>query len=348
MTKKLKTGIIGLQHLHPRQYMPMLKCSDKLEVTAVAEERDDLRKSFAADFSLKDYKSWEKMINQEKFDITLIFFPHKHCPEAAIASAEKGINIIVEKPVAASSDDAQKIVDTAKKHNVLFTTPYLWRYHPVSREIKKFIDNGMLGQIVGGEGRCAAGRLERYIKGNSSWMFKKELSGGGPMYNLGVHWIDLFQWLMNSDVKEAVGKNIHINKEIDIEDNSYALITFKNEVVVALDISYTVPESYPNGRDLFIGLRGTKGVISWTPAFGSNKEELFLCDDKAGYRKLDIELKPVEGYGGITGLEFIDDFCDSITEGKSVVIRPEDAVKVLKVAEGIYNSDKEGKSVRVE
>jgi predicted dehydrogenase len=313
----------------------------------VAEGKTDLLKDFAADFSLKGYNAWPEMISKEKLDIVLIFLPHSDCPEAAIASAESGINIIVEKPVAASSEGARRIVEAVKNNNVLLTTPYIWRYHPVAGRIKRFIDDGMLGRIVGGEGRCAAGRLDRYIKGNSSWMFKKELSGGGPMYNLGVHWIDLFQWFFSCGVTEVMGKNIHINKDIDIEDNSYAIIIFENKVVVSLDISYTVPESFPNGRDLFLCLRGTKGAVSWSPAYGSYEETLCLCSEQTGYKEEKIILEEKPGYGGITGIEFINDFCDSILEKKSVVIPPEDAVKVLKVVEGIYESDKSGKSIKI-
>ena len=111
----------------------------------------------------------------------------------------------------------------------------------------------MLGRIVGCEGRCAAGRLHRYIDGNAGWMLEKARSGGGPMYNLGVHWIDLYRWLLDDEVVEVVGKNVKVNEQYDIEDNSFALLTFSRGAVVALDISYTVPDSYPYGRDLVPG-----------------------------------------------------------------------------------------------
>ena len=78
------------------------------------------------------------------------------------------------------------------------------------------------------------------------------------MFNLGVHWIDLYRWLLADEVVEIIGKNVHVNEQYDIEDNSFALLTFSRGTVLALDISYTVPESYPFGRDLYLALRGAR------------------------------------------------------------------------------------------
>ena len=151
-------------------------------------------------------------------------------------------------------------------------------------------------------------------------MLTKALSGGGPMYNLGVHWIDLYRWLLNDEVVEVMGKNVKINQEYDIEDNSFAILTFSKGAVLALDISYTVPDSYPYGRDLYLALRGTSGVLSWSPSFEGIRERLFLCSDADDYagsprRHVDFELVSKPGYCGIMGVQFLQDVVKSITTG---------------------------------
>ena len=78
-------------------------------------------------------------------------------------------------------------------------------------------------------------------------MLTRALSGGGPMWNLGVHWIDLYRWLLDDEVVDVVGRNVKVNTEYDIEDNSFALVTFSKGTVLSLDISYTVPDAYPAG-----------------------------------------------------------------------------------------------------
>lgn len=150
-----------------------------------------------------------------------------------------------------------------------------------------------------------------------------------------------------------IGKNVKINTDYDIEDNSFAILTFGKGAVVALDISYTVPDAYPAGRDLFLSLRGTDGVLSWEPSFEGIRERLFLCSDGKEYaasprRHVDFELTSVPGYCGIMGLQFLQDFANAIRNNeKTVVISGEDGLRALEVVEAIYQSAETGRAVSV-
>lgn len=350
--KQIKVAIIGLRHLHPRSYMLHFDIIKEIKVIAVAEEDESLRNQFAQDFNLKGYAHWQELFNQEEIDLAAIFLPHIDCPDAALAAIEKGIHLLIEKPMTIDSQSAEKIVRTAKEKGVMVTTHYGWRFHPVVKDIKNLIEDGVLGQIIGCQGRCAAGRLERYIEGHAEWMLDARKSGGGPMYNLGVHWIDLFIYLLGEKITSVMGKNVKINQNYNIEDNSFALATFKNGAVLNLDISYTVPDSYPHGRDLYIGIRGTKGVISWAPAYEGDSDELFICSDCESFKSAPIqhrtyEIKHVEGYGGVMGLDYLNEVAQSILHKKEAPITGEDGVYVLKVVEAIYRSAKENSTVAI-
>lgn len=349
---KLNVGIIGLGHLHPFTYMPHFNSCDKTTVVSASDEKEFLRTRFKEQFNTNVYASWREMLDKEKLDLAYIFLPHCDCAEAAIACAERKIHVVVEKPVAHTSIDALKISKVCAANNVLFSTPYLWRYHPVVRKMKEAIDSGFLGQIVGCEGRCAAGGLHRYIDGHSEWMLDKEKSGGGPMYNLGVHWIDLFRWLLDSEISEVVGKNVHVNKNYNIEDNSFAIASFECGTTLALDISYTVPDSYPFGRDLYLSIRGTEGSMSFAPSFEGTQQTLFICSNHKKFggaprQTIQFELDAVPGYTGSLGLEYVNEIANNILEGNAPFIGGDDAVKVLQVVEAIYESDQSSKTVKV-
>jgi predicted dehydrogenase len=348
----LKVGIIGLGHLHPVSYMPHFITCEKTTVVAASDEKEFLRSSFKEQFHTNVYSTWQEMLDNEELDLAYIFLPHSDCAEAAIACAKRNIHIVVEKPVAHTSADAKKIAEACRANNVLFSTPYLWRYHPVVRKMKEAIDSGILGTIVGCEGRCAAGGLHRYIDGHSEWMLDKEKSGGGPMYNLGVHWIDLYRWLLDSEITEVTGKNVHINKNYNIEDNSFAIASFENGSTLALDISYTVPDSYPYGRDLYLSLRGTEGTMSFAPSFEGTQQTLFICSNNKKFggaprQTIRFELEAVPGYVGSLGLEYVNEIADNILTGKAPFIGGDDAVKVLQVVEAIYESDQASRAVKV-
>ena len=171
------------------------------------------------------------------------------------------------------------------------------------------------------------------------------------MYNLGVHWIDLYRWLLDDDIIEVQGKNVRVNQDYDIEDNSFALLTFSRGAVVILDISYTVPDSYPFGRDLYLSARGTAGVLSWSPSFEGVKETLFVCSDAAGFadaprRHIEFELQSHPGYTGILGVRFLSDLAGSIRTGAPPPVAAEDGLRALEVAEAIYESANTGRAVR--
>jgi len=348
----LSVGLFGLSHLHPRSYMPLCNAIDDLNVVSVSDANAGILDGFTRDFPVHGYADWRAMLDKEQLDLAILFLPHVECPEAAVACAERGINIIVEKPMAADSQGVRKMLAATRQSGVVLSTPYLWRYHPVARQMKRLIDEGALGQIVGCEGRCAAGRLNRYIEGNARWMLTKALSGGGPMYNLGVHWIDLYRWMLQDEVVEVMAKNVKINKEYDIEDNSFAILTFSKGTVVALDISYTVPDSYPAGRDLHLSLRGTSGVLAWSPSFEGVRETLFVCSDGEDYyssprRHMEFELQSVPGYCGILGLHFLQDVAKTIRAKAAPAITGEDGLRALEVVEAIYQSAETGRAVQV-
>ena len=321
-------------------------------VIAAAEANPSVLDRFVKDFPMRGYADWRELLEQERPDLAVIFLPHADCPDAAVACAERGVHVLVEKPMAASAEGVRRMIGAAEKAGVILSTPYVWRYHPVVRQMKKLIEEGVTGRIVGCEGRCAAGRLSRYIEGNAGWMLEKARSGGGPMFNLGVHWIDLYRWLLADEVMEVIGKTVRVNQQYDIEDNSFALLTFSRGTVLALDISYTVPDSFPFGRDLYLALRGTAGVISWNPSFEGAKERLFVCSDSGEYSQpahqhLDFELPPQAGYAGVMGLDFLADLLESVRTGKPPAITGQDGLKVLEVVEAIYQSAETGRSVKL-
>lgn len=352
-SRRLRVAIIGLRHLHPRLYMPHFSGSGLTDVIAVVEKDHALRNQFSGEFGVKAYASIDDLLQADKPDIAAIFLPHDECPDTAIALARQGVHLMVEKPTATHAEGAARIRIAAQEAGVLFTTGYCWRFHPVARECKRLIESGILGTVVGGEGRCAAGRVERYLKGNSAWMLQKRHSGGGPLFNLGVHWIDLFRWMLGDEPTEASGQNVKVNKQYDIEDNSFAHIRFSKGAVVALDISYTVPNAYPYSRDLYISVRGTKGCLSWAPAFEGERDVLLVCSDAPEFagsplRKVEFELDRTPGYGGIMGMTYVRRFAEAVLKKKQPDISGDDAVAALRVVEAIYKSAKSGRIARIE
>ena len=87
--KPLSVGFVGLCHLHPRSYVPILNAVPGLNLVAVADADTAVADGFAKDFPVRKYYDWREMIEQEQLDLALLFLPHAECPEAAVACAER-------------------------------------------------------------------------------------------------------------------------------------------------------------------------------------------------------------------------------------------------------------------
>lgn len=350
--EKYKVGIIGLRHLHPKAYLPLFANSGLANVVGAMEADAGVRETFRNATGVPAYSNLEELLDNAQPDVAAIFLPHNECAAAAEACAERGIHLMVEKPVAESAAAVDRIIHAARKHRVKFTTGYCWRYHPAAQRIKQLVDAGALGKLVSAEGRCAAGRLQRYIDGNSEWILEKARSGGGPIYNLGVHWIDLFRYILGSEVRSVSGRNTKVNVEYDIEDHTHATLEYDNGVLLALDISYLVPDSFPHGRDLYVALRGTRGVISWAPAYEGAEDEIFVCSDAPGFegapnQTIRMQLAPTPGYSGFMGQKYVTEFLMNLENDSAPFITGEDALAALQVVEGVYASAEKGSWIRL-
>ena len=114
--------------------------------------------------------------------------------------------------------------------------------------------DNILGNIVSVEARLAAGKTDRHILGNSEWMLQKARSGGGSMYNFGVHWIEILLYIRADDIAHVCAVNTRTCDKYDIKDSSVSTLKFICGAAGTLPVNY-VPDSFPCGRDLYIRAR---------------------------------------------------------------------------------------------
>ncbi len=350
--RNIKVALVGLQHLHPKGYLTLFRGCPRTEVTCVYDPDQAILAGFCADSGLKGYTDLEGMLADQRPDMAAIFLPHADCADAAIQCARRGLHLMVEKPIADTAEGAQRVVDAAAECNVKLTTGYCWRYHPVVKAMKDIVAQGLIGRVVSVEARLAAGRVDRYIAGHSAWMLKKAQSGGGPLLNLGVHWLDLIGHVTGQPVEAVCAVNTHTSDAYDVETSSVVLLRFASGAAGVLSTSYLVPDCFPGGRDLYIGLRGTEGVMSYHPRYEGEQAsgaapptdvlELFSSAPAlagASARQFHFRLDPVPGYSGYMGQAYVDGFADAILEDRDPDITGREAVSVLRVVEAVYASD---------
>ncbi|NQU75342.1 MAG: Gfo/Idh/MocA family oxidoreductase [Planctomycetes bacterium] len=341
----LGLGIIGLHHQHPRWYHALWNNLPQYMPLAVAEADEAFLAEENEFFQLAPYANYSALLDRDDIDVVIIWLPHSQMPAAVAAAAAAGKHVIVEKPGAADVAGLQQIVDTARRHpKIKISSPYCWRTHPVSDMLRSAVQAGLLGPIRTMEGRLQAGGPHRYLRDHAPWMLQAG-QGGGPMWNLGVHWIDYFRWLTNRQIVSVSGVKVTPTgpPQRDIEDTAQALLVFEDGATAMIEVGYALPESYPGKRDIYLAFRGTIGDAVWTPAWGGAEDELLIVSEheNAGEnrcRRIPVRSQNIPGYGGHMAWQWLSDFAEAVRNNSQPLVSPYDMLAAGRVAEAFYRS----------
>jgi predicted dehydrogenase len=264
---------------------------------------------------------------------------------ATVAALRAGCHVLCEKPIATSARDAQAMVDAAKKAKKKLMIGQSGRFNSGAQAMRRAVDAGMLGDVY--YARAHAIR-RREIPARDTFL-KKSLSGGGPMYDIGVHMLDLALWLMDFPTpvtasgvtqckfgrkKGVIGTWGQWNpKEFEVEDFAAAFIRFANGTTLSLEASFASNIAEPL---MNVWLLGTQGGCdcSGQKVF---TEEAGTLWDRAPYGLPKARAYHVE----------LAAFVDAVREKKPVPVPGEQAVITQKILDAVYASAAKGKEVTI-
>jgi predicted dehydrogenase len=256
---KLKVGLIGaggIGYFHLSGY----KKNENCELVAVASRTEKSSKTAAQKFKIpKAYwgEDWIKMLEENKLDVVSICSPnYLHAP-MVIEAIKNNCNILCEKPIAISINELKDIEASLRTKKLIFFSAYQKRYIPIIPQIKKVIENEVLGEI----------NLVRHFFSHygpytswrplseQKWFFDSEKAGGGVLLDLGVHSIDLLRYLIGDFSKIEGYSHNTTCKKISNEDNCSVLFRFRNNAIGVITVSWC------NEPLDIVEIFGTKGIL---------------------------------------------------------------------------------------
>lgn len=178
---KLNAGVIGVGNMgrhHARNYSEIAS----VDLVAVADADPKTVKEIAAKFKCKAYTNYKEMLEKEKLDVVTIAVPTRLHKQVALDCIAKGVNILIEKPIAMTVPDAKEVVQKAKAKGVKFTVGHIERFNPAVIKLKEMIDKGKLGDIVS---------ISTYRLGPTP----NQIRDVSVIIDIGVHDIDIMNWL---------------------------------------------------------------------------------------------------------------------------------------------------------
>ena len=329
---KVRFGIIGLGSIGSRH----LKCineNDRSELVAIFDILQKKKLNISNNTTIcHNYHDFLKCDT----DVINICTPNYLHADMAIDCLNADKHIVIEKPMALSSNSAQQIIKTAKKNNKLVFCVMQNRFSPTMVWLKEVVDQDLLGKINMVSVNCFWNRNEDYYL-KSNWHGSK-LKDGGPLYTQFSHFIDILYWLFG-EVKSVKAEFFKLTNHnyIDFEDSGFLFLKFKNSIVTSLNYSTAV---YNKNLESSITILGSKGTVK---IGGQYMDQLLYCDINNYLTPTFDQHVQCNDYGSYKGSAFnhdkmIDNVVDVLSK-KNIKIHTNsnDGLNVVKIIEKIYS-----------
>ena len=355
MSKKLRIGVIGAGGICNAAHMPGYSRMDNVEIVAICDIKIEKAQALAEKYHIPQvFENYKDVLTLPNIDAIDICTPNYLHSVIAVEALERGLHVFCEKPDAVNVAEAEKMHAAAEKSGKVLMVMRNNRYWLTSSFLKKYIDDGRMGEIYAA--RCGWQR-RRGIPGKGGWFTTKEQSGGGPLIDLGVHMIDLTMWLMgnpkpvavtgctyckfaDNDVSDSVDSDFGEKKAqgtFDVEDLAMGFIRFENGACMQIEFSWA---SNIEKEQRFFELRGTKSGACWS----SLTQKLGIYQEE--YGKTVDYMPNIDNSKGVQIHEAnLRHFVNVVLNGTEPMFVPQQGVDMVKILEALYKSAELGREV---
>lgn len=348
---KLRFAIIGCGRISYKHVEAIVNNSEEAELVAVSdvilekaeEKKDQYIKEIGKDVEVSVYTDYKKMLENEKIDVITIATESGYHKDIAIDCMNKGVNIIVEKPMALSIDDADEMIACAKKNNVKLCVSHQNRFNKPIQDLRKAIEDKRFGRIVNGTARILWNRNMGYYT-QAPWR-GTWAQDGGTLMNQCIHNIDLLQWMMNSEVYTVYAQCDTFLRDIEAEDFGAIVVRFKSGAIGIIEGTACV---YPKNLEETLSIFGEKGTVC-IGGLAVNKIENWKFEDSEENEEENIlkaqEADPDSVYG-FGHIPLFKDVIDAIKENREPLVNGEEGKRGMAIILGAYKSRLTGMPVK--
>lgn len=302
------------------------------KLIAVCDKLEAAMQPYKEQYGAKLYTELSDMLQDESIDIVCICTPSGLHAPLAEQVAVAGRHIVLEKPIAMSIEETNRIIDAANTNNIKLAVVHPNRFRPVVQELKTILNSGALGKISHANCIVNWNRNQEYYD-QAPWRGTKQ-HDGGVLMNQAIHNLDLLLWFMG-DAKEVFSMEATRLRNIEAEDVSTGVVRFESGALANVQASTTV---YPKNYEESITIFGEKGTVKIGGANALYFEHLQIEDlskEKTIALKEKIKAEP----WGIPGHErIIADIIEAIKEDRTPTVTGEDGKKSLELVLAFYES----------
>lgn len=356
-TRKLRVGVIGcgVGQLHLQGFAE----DPRVEVVAIAGLDEDRCRELARTFGIpRVYRDYQDLIADPDIEAVTVAVPNVlHLP-VALAALAAGKHVIVEKPLGRTVDESQQIIDAARRANRVLGVVFNRRGRHDLQLVKREVERGAFGEIY----HARAFWMRRSgIPGLGTWFTSKQMAGGGPLIDLGIHVLDMAMWVLGNPrplrVSAAtyaalgprgrgqwLGGRFKVNpgEPYEVEDFATAMIRFEGGLTLQLDAAWAAYTGH--GDEFGLSLLGNEGGAEIHVQDYAETGTLKLYGELDGAPTVTTpQLQKRHGHG-----EILRGFTDSVLEGTPMSPSGEEGLERVRVIEAIYRSADVGHEVTID
>lgn len=240
MTQPLKVACLGMGWWSDVLADAIVR-SGKLEIVACYTRSEEKRAKFAAKYDCRAAPSYESILADRSIEAIINTTPNNVHLDTTRAAAEAGKHVFLDKPIANTVDDGRAITEVCRKARVVLALGYQRRREGHFRWIRKQIDDGVFGKLVNAEANISRDRLGKVDLG--SWRYTAEGMPGGVMLQIGIHYIDVLEYLVGP-IKAVSGSLAQLVLPGDNPDVASLIIEHQNGALSTLNASYASASEY--------------------------------------------------------------------------------------------------------
>jgi predicted dehydrogenase len=328
--RKIGFALCGLGSLSMHQIAPALQSTQFCKLAGIITGTPEKARRWQAQYDIPDrsvynYDTMAKLADNPDIDVVYVVTPNGLHADHTIAAAKAGKHVLCEKPMEVSPKKCQEMIDACKTAGKQLAIGYRLHFEPNHLECVRLVRE----KVLGGLNFIEAG-FGFQIGDPTQWRLKKELSGGGPMMDVGIYALQAMRYLSGEEpvAVSALATTNDTVKFHDIEESLTWQLKFPSGILANGSTTYGF-----NGINRF-NANTERGWLMLNPAYGYKGISGMRSDGQA------IQLPEIDQFAAE-----MDDFAQCILENRPTRVPGEEGLRDMKIITAIYESAHSGKVV---
>ena len=325
----IKIGVIGIGSMG-KNHTRVCSELENVELVGVADVNKETAKNIAKRFDTKAFFDYRELL--PKIDAAIVATPTVTHHKIAMDLLNDGKHVLVEKPICDSVEKAAELVKKAEIDDLVLAVGHIERHNPAVRFVKNSLEDGKFGELV-----TIVSKRVSNLPGR--------IRDVGVIFDFGVHDIDIMRYLAG-EVKSVYAKAGRFNKNIDYEDHANIILNFENGICGIVEVNWLTPmkirKIFLTCSQSFVEADYISQSVTTSSSSFNQINEMNLYHAPIQYNINEVALEKREPLRNE-----IEDFINSIEQGKKPLATGEDGLMALKIAEAATQSYINGEEIEI-